>query len=334
MNANALIILGLNPAWQKTLVFGRFRYGEVNRAEDVAWQASGKGVNAARALHVRGIPATVVQLVGGDSGRRLKKALAAEGIAHVSVATRSPTRVCTTVISRHGAEMTELIEPSGPVTAAELLALRRRLARLLPRGRGIALCGTCPPGVPDRLYADVIAAARGHALVLLDGYRHVEAALKAGPHLLKINRRELCALAGRAAPAAAARRVLARWPAGCLAVTDGAARAFLFLRGRAWEFGIAAVERVASPLGAGDCASGILLAGCLAALPRSLSPDAWMHDQARSAPLPPLAKAFALALAAASASCVTLIPGQYAPRLAAGLRRQMTVREIPFPWPS
>ena len=284
--------------------------------------------------------------------------------------TAGETRVCTTLLSPPPAAMTELIEPSGPVTADERRRLRGRLERLLPHCRGVAICGTCPPGVPDRLYAEVIAAARGHALVLLDGYRQVVEALAAGPHVLKINRRELEELteklpfagaggfsgeevrahgprARQASPggqatglskrglsregdvAAAARALLARYPVGCVAVTDGPDKAFLVTRDRAWRYAMPRLDRVVSPLGAGDCASGVMLAECLAALPRDESPDAWLRESAGRGRMPALATAFARALAAASASCTTPVPGDSPWRLARRLAAHLAVSPLP-----
>ena len=42
-------VFGANPAWQKTLYFGEFRRGQVNRAEKLELYAGGKGVNFCRA---------------------------------------------------------------------------------------------------------------------------------------------------------------------------------------------------------------------------------------------------------------------------------------------
>ena len=42
-------VLGANPAFQKTLTFDGFRQGKVNRAKDVTFTASGKGINFCRA---------------------------------------------------------------------------------------------------------------------------------------------------------------------------------------------------------------------------------------------------------------------------------------------
>ena len=45
MSAPVLLVLGPNPAWQKTLFFDAFRPGQVNRAHRLEEFASGKGIN-------------------------------------------------------------------------------------------------------------------------------------------------------------------------------------------------------------------------------------------------------------------------------------------------
>ena len=54
---STILAAGLTPAWQQVLVFDAFTPGAVNRAREVHWCASGKVLNAARALHHLGGPA-------------------------------------------------------------------------------------------------------------------------------------------------------------------------------------------------------------------------------------------------------------------------------------
>ena len=47
-----ILSAGLTPAWQQILVFDGFRYGEVNRAAEAVWCASGKVFNAGIAAQI------------------------------------------------------------------------------------------------------------------------------------------------------------------------------------------------------------------------------------------------------------------------------------------
>src|SRR6202011_2293513 len=107
--AAMILAAGLTPAWQQVLVLESFRPGAVNRARQVYWCASGKVLNAARALHHLGAPCKALTLVGGTPGEEIRRDCARLGIAARWVEATAPTRVCTTILdsTRHGA--TELV---------------------------------------------------------------------------------------------------------------------------------------------------------------------------------------------------------------------------------
>ena len=46
-----ILAAGLSPAWQQIMTLAELRIGEVNRARDVQWCASGKVLNVGLALH-------------------------------------------------------------------------------------------------------------------------------------------------------------------------------------------------------------------------------------------------------------------------------------------
>lgn len=301
-----LLAVGLNPACQRTLVFQRFTPGRVNRAESLLTTAGGKGIHFARAVHrvAPGRCATACFL-GGDTGAFIRQALAGEGIPLVAREGSAPTRVCTSVLCRATDTLTELIDPSDPVRPEDAAALLEDILRMLPRLRGIALCGTFPPGVEASFY-ESIARNKGGIPLLLDGYRGVGPTLATGAvDILKINVHEVCELAGCAEVDAAAQHCLDRFQIGCLALTDGPGRAFLHtLDGPRWRFDLPALDRVVNPIGAGDTCAALML---------------W-HLLDGAAP----EEAFARGLAAASASCLHLEGARFDPadadRLREGIR--------------
>jgi len=68
-----ILTAGLTPAWQQVLLFDSFTPGEVNRARQVHWCASGKVLNAARALHSLGGPSKALAPVGGTPGQESRR---------------------------------------------------------------------------------------------------------------------------------------------------------------------------------------------------------------------------------------------------------------------
>ena len=311
-----IVVAGFNPAWQKTLRFDAFRYKQINRASSLFEISAGKGINVVRALRAIGADGVVVQFAGGPAGDLVCDDLDAEGVPHVTVRTEGSTRTCTTILSEHDRSMTELIEPSGEVSDLEVEAVAQRLLQQAAGCRCLAVCGTYPPGVPPEIYARVIAKARARALVCLDAWRGVVDALEAGPHILKVNVSELQELTGCTTADDAARTCFDRWPVAVLALTAGPGNAFLYTRRRGWCFSVPPISDIESPLGAGDCATGVFLYHTLA----QLSNASGANTAASSLPArllsADLTDPFRRALAAATASCLTDVPARFSPEAA------------------
>jgi fructose-1-phosphate kinase PfkB-like protein len=202
------------------------------------------------------------------------------------------TRMCTTVLCSKTGVMTELIDPSATVDPSDVSALHDAVVARMPPLRGLALCGTYPPGVDASLYAD-LARASGSVTVLVDGYRGVDETLATGAvDILKINCDELRAMTGIIDIPAAAASCLARYSLQWLGLTDGPGRAFLYSPEGGVAFDMPQLDDVANPIGAGDTVSAVFMYGILEGLDG--------------------ASAFRDALAAASASCRRFTGAEFA----------------------
>ena len=316
--APRILAVCLNPAWQKTLVFPHVTAGAVNRAEEMRECGGGKGVNLARALVLRGDAVAVALFAGGTTGAALLEELARTGVDTLAVSTSVATRVCTSVVDRKQSQVTELIEPSGRITDSELARMRTLLADEAPRAAGVAICGTCPPGVPDTLYIAVAESAQNAGIpVLLDGYRNVSGILEGpGVDILKINADELRALSGCDDLQNAAEHCLKHFRISWLAITDGKHPAWLFGADSAWHIPQPDL-RVVNAIGAGDCCSGVFLRAFLECA--AVASDAAVAD------------AFARALACANATCLTNIPASF--RKDDLNRLEKLLRPERMPWP-
>jgi tagatose 6-phosphate kinase len=297
------LVVGLNPAWQKTLRFARFVYGEVNRALSCTSMAGGKGINVARALsHLNSAP-TIVQFAGGCTGRMIMNEIDTNGWQHVTVCTDSPTRTCTTVLSDADRSMTELIEPSPQIDEGAVQQLRERVWSLLPGMSAVVVAGTVPDGVPESFSAELVKQALSSSWVVVDACRDILPVLSAGPHVLKINRAELAMLTECDDMLCGARWLLDHHPMGAVAVTDGARSAALVLRDRSFFYEIPALSDVLNPLGAGDSATAALAVGLATVSREAEKPPAEMVASESFAEI--ANSAFRRALAVASASCLT-----------------------------
>jgi len=317
-----VLTVGLNPAWQNTLRFERFRPGEVNRAAALLESAAGKAINAARAIRTVGGRGLVLQFAGGWTGRLLRRELRRENIRHVTVPVRARTRVCTTVLDEHTGSMTELIEPSGTITAREVRQMRETAGEYVPRAAVAALCGSWPPGVPASLPADIVRRAAGDTVVVLDAWRDAHQVLAAGVHVLKVNLAELQRLADESTPARSAETLFRRYPLSLIAVTAGGGPVCVFTRREAWRFILPDTGSVVNPLGAGDCVTGVLAwhFACSARLRQDLV----ARNVSGDGIVPPLRAA----LAAASASCASVCPAEFNPTTAGGIQKQVRVERL------
>ena len=188
-----ILVVGLSPAWQRTLVFEEIFPGTVNRARHVSETASGKVVNVARVGMILGAKIRVLTVAGGVRGHWLQAELRREGLdAHV-VSVTAETRVCQTLLVRDSA--TELVEEAGPLSATEAGSVMRAFDGDMRRAELVVLTGTVPPGCGRGFYARLVDECRRRGIrVLIDAQEaQLRNALRRRPFLVRINRHELAA---------------------------------------------------------------------------------------------------------------------------------------------
>src|SRR5882724_11167327 len=118
-----ILVVGLSPAWQRTLAFEKIIPGKVNRATRVSETASGKGVNVARVASILGADVKLLTVAGGKRGQLLKARLKRQGLNARVVPVTSETRICQTLLPE--GPTTELVEEAGPLTSAEVEEVQR-----------------------------------------------------------------------------------------------------------------------------------------------------------------------------------------------------------------
>jgi len=185
-----ILSAGLTPAWQQTLLFEQLTPGEVNRAIESHWCASGKVLNAAAAVHHLGGPSRLISVVGGPAREEIEQDMAQMGVEARWIVTHSRTRVCTTVIDRSAHVTTELVEEALPLSDDELDAFQSAYADEAVEAEAAILSGSLPQGVPTSLYRDLVEATACPVILDFrgDGLRQT---LDLEPLLVKPNREEL-----------------------------------------------------------------------------------------------------------------------------------------------
>ena len=297
-----ILVCGLNPAWQKTLMFSRLVPGEVNRAESMTEIASGKGINFARAVRIWGNAVCgVLHPIGGMTGNRIEDSMAKEGILSLGIRVNAATRTCSTLMCRESGSATEIIEPSGTITPPEYEQILQKAAAELKNFDALAICGTYPPGIPESCYGDLaaLAAAQGKP-VLLDAYKGIGDALTRGVTVLKINSGELAAMTGCGTIEDGIRFCLKKYPVAIAAITAGKDYAVIGDRNGITRINVPQISNAVNPIGAGDTCAGVFFSNWLA----GVVPE----------------EAFSLGICAATASCMTGTPALYDKVAAESLR--------------
>jgi tagatose 6-phosphate kinase len=194
--ADVILAAGLTPAWQQILVFDLFTPGEVNRAREIHWCASGKVLNAARVLHNLGGSCKALTLVGGTPGTQIQQDFAQLGISARWIQASAATRVCTTILDTSQNTATELVPNASEITAAERDAFVAAFAEETVTVGVTVLIGSLPVGTPSNFYKELLSRTPGKAILDARDPELLEA-LQMEPFLIKPNRDELAVTVGR-----------------------------------------------------------------------------------------------------------------------------------------
>lgn len=188
-----ILVAGLTPAWQQIAVLDRLRVGEVNRAREVHWCASGKVLNVGHALTQLAANVRTLSLVGsGAAGEATRRDMAGLGVDVCWVESNAPQRVCSTLLDRESGRTTEIVENSAPASEAELIAFEATFAEEAAQtsAKFLILTGSLPTGAPRDFYATLLSHVQAPAILDVRG-EELLAALTHRPLVVKPNREEL-----------------------------------------------------------------------------------------------------------------------------------------------
>ena len=188
-----ILVAGLTPAWQQIAVLDRLRVGEVNRAREVHWCASGKVLNVGLALTQLGASVRTLSLVGnGAAGEATQRDMSALGVDVRWIESNAPQRVCTTLLDRESGQTTEIVENSASASETELIAFETAFAEEAEKSNAefLILSGSLPIGTPKEFFAKLLGRVRAPAILDIRG-EELLAALPHRPLIIKPNREEL-----------------------------------------------------------------------------------------------------------------------------------------------
>ncbi|MFA7232276.1 MAG: carbohydrate kinase family protein, partial [Victivallaceae bacterium] len=177
---------------------------------------------------------------------------------------------------------------------------------------GVAFCGTLPTGTGIELYVRTAETIKAAGLPLLvDSWQNIAPVLKVGGNMiLKVNAEELQVITSENNTEKALSAAINSFPLSAIAVTDGPGNARLAFDHQLYSFELPKLEHIVSPLGCGDTAAAVFLSEYL-----------------RGKELP---DAFASALAAASANCLTAVCGSFDITNAKRIQKEIVITNKQF----
>lgn len=213
-----ILCLSASPALDLTYRVDGLSVGGTNRVREVAERPGGKAINVARLLQALGTEVHVHTSAGGDTGVGLAAGLVELGIPHTLVATTVPTRRTTAIVDDLTGAVTMLSEPA---VLDDWAAFVAPVAALITAADVVVLSGSLPSGAPADGWAQLITAARAQRRrVIVDSSGPaLEAALAAGPTVIKPNADELRDLTHERDPLRAAVSLAERWATTVVAST-------------------------------------------------------------------------------------------------------------------
>jgi 1-phosphofructokinase family hexose kinase len=316
-SAPRILAAGLSPAWQQIMVFDDFRPGEVNRAREVDWCASGKVLNVGIALaHLRRsqnveVHSPVLSVIGPRARAAIEPEFARLGIDCRWIQTAAETRICTTIVDRAAGRTTELVENAAPLASNDLDRFQRAFADEAATSDVLVFTGSLPPGVPATFCRDLVGGISARAVLDIRG-PELFAALKCRPYCVKPNREELGKSLGRElasdAELHAAMRELNQQGAQWVVITHGPGSVWVSHGDHLYQLQPPRAQSVVNPIASGDClAAGI----------------AWATACGRDMP-----DAIRFGIAAAVDNVGQLLPARIDPARIAQLEKEVAVEEL------
>lgn len=192
--------LALSASLDITYLVDSLEVGGITRPREVYRVAGGKALNVARAASTLGASVRAVAPLGGEIGQLVHALLLGSGVELETIDTAGQTRSCVSIAADDDGRLTELYEPSVPLTASAWTAVVEHVEELpADPGGWIALSGSIPDGVELAALIELLNRCRSVGLlVAIDSHSAALAALVDGvrPELVKVNRSEAASLLG------------------------------------------------------------------------------------------------------------------------------------------
>ena len=188
----------LNPAIDQTVRVDHFQPNRVNRAQEIRFDPSGKGVNVASFLADYGHDIAVTGYLGQANADIFEQFFTSKGIDDCFVRIPGNTRINVKVVDVINQQTTDINMPGQPPPQESTRTLFQAIETLTRSCDWFVLSGSLPPKVPVTIYATIITQLKQQKkrIILDTSEEALRAGISAGPTILKPNIEELQYLSG------------------------------------------------------------------------------------------------------------------------------------------
>ena len=194
-----ILTVTLNAAIDKRYVVENYQVGEVNRVNECAYVAGGKGLNVSKTAAIAGAEVLATGFVGGHAGAYITEAVEKQGVATDFIQVKGESRSCINIYDTVNKTQTEFLEPGVVVSEEEQRAFYLKFDQLLAKCDVVAMSGSVPKGIGTDMYPKLVAMAKaaGKKIIVDTSGALLEEAVKAKPNMVKPNIDEIRLLTGK-----------------------------------------------------------------------------------------------------------------------------------------
>lgn len=154
-----IVTLTLNPAVDRTISVDRLVFDDRAYILSQTEVAGGRGLNASRVIHSFGGKTLAITTSGGQDAGSFHELAKRGGFPVRFIPIANPIRVNFTISDKQGLT-TKLNELGPPISNDELKEIRKAVEAELPKASWLMLCGSIPPKVDCRFYAELVELAK------------------------------------------------------------------------------------------------------------------------------------------------------------------------------
>ena len=193
-----IVTVTLNPSVDRTISISQLERGTVNRADLIAVDPGGKGVNVSRALAAYGSETFALLVCGSIGSRWFNERLTELDVPHHIVLGNGATRNNITLVEGDGT-VTKINEPGFELSDAVISDIKTALSEIELTDSWVVFAGSLNPNADLLTYNKLAQYVRslGAKVAIDTSGDELRAAIEVGPDLIKPNQHELSELVGR-----------------------------------------------------------------------------------------------------------------------------------------